>query len=297
MGHKELSVVIICYNMGHLISTALNTLRNQSKKNFEVIIVDNHSEDNTDEIVKLYPDLDIHMYKIFNNGILSISRNYGMEKASCEWVAFLDADDCWEKRKVESVINAISIVGRDVVAISHPSKEVDLNSKKERIIGVGITDGNIRKRLILENNYFALSGMTIRKSAAIEIGGFSVDSSLRTVEDYDMWIRLASLGHFYCINECLAKNILHEGNYSKHADVQMKAFDYLKHKYIDKNDTFTKEEKQHAFKKAEWEQARILQKNGFFSESKQCIQQYKSSYGLNLKIVALIILCFFRIKK
>ena len=297
MHNNELSVVIITYNMGHLISTALDSLRGQSKRNFETIIVDNYSEDNTEEIIKQYPDLNIQLYKIHNNGILSVSRNFGMERSHTEWVSFLDADDYWEKQKVEFVMEASKTVDQNVVAISHPSREVDLCNNKERIIGSGITAGDIKKRLILEENYFTLSGMTIRKSAASQIGGFSTDPNLRTVEDYDMWIRLASIGQFYCIDKSLAVNLLHEGNYSKHADIQMKAFDYLKHKYIDNDDSFSKEEKRKAFKDAEWKKARMLQKNGFIIEAQRCITQYIKDYGINIKIIVLGLLCFFKIKR
>ena len=296
MEAKLLSVVIITYNMGHLISTALDSLRNQTVRDFEVIVVDNHSRDNTEEILGNYSDLNIHTYKISNNGILSLSRNLGIEKSSGDWVAFLDADDYWESRKVEKVLDAIETAGPEVVAITHPCKEWDTVRKKERIIGSGSIPEDLYRTIVSGDNIFTLSGTTIRKAAAQSIGGFSTDVTLRTVEDYDMWIRLSEVGKFLGIDECLAVIVLHDGNYSKHADIQMNALDYLKHKNLDSSSCFSEQEKRAAFKKLEWEKARILQKNGFFAESMKCIKRYIREYGLNIRIIVLLGLCALRIK-
>ena len=98
------SVVIPSYNHGRFLGRALQSVLDQTYTNSEVIVVDNHSTDNTDEVMASFADQRITYLKIHNNGIIAASRNAGLRLAKGEWIAFLDSDDYWSGNKLEQCI-------------------------------------------------------------------------------------------------------------------------------------------------------------------------------------------------
>jgi len=294
----NLSVVIITYNMASLLVNALNSLTNQTCNIFEVIIVDNFSTDGTEELINKYKSkLHIQYKKIKNYGILSKSRNVGISLSHSEWIAFLDADDYWENNKVEILLKVINrIKGQNYVAITHNCIEKDLVSGKTKKMECIKYNGELNKNLILQRNFFCLTGTTVKKSTVLELGGFCEEKEIATVEDYDMWIRLSKVGKFYYIDKFLATIVLHKGNCSKKADIQMKALDTLKHKYIDQSKEFSENEKKAAYKKLYSLEARCLQKNGFFLETRNIFYKALKNKNISLKLIIIYILAICKIK-
>ena len=101
------SIVIPTYNHSKFISKALESVINQTYKNWEAIIIDNNSTDNTDKVINQYNDPRIKYLKIDNNGVIAKSRNLGINEAKAEWIAFLDSDDWWTKDKLEVCLSKI----------------------------------------------------------------------------------------------------------------------------------------------------------------------------------------------
>ena len=296
MSKDFISVIIITYNMGHLISHALDSLRNQTRKDFEIIVVDNHSTDNTIQVINKYQDLKLSFLQITNNGILSKSRNLGIRNAKGNWIAFLDADDYWSNDKIEKLYQCINKSELNVVAISHGFEIKDIQKNKSFYKTPKI-EHDLTRQLILGKNPFALTATTVRTRSLIEAGGFSEYKDYRTVEDYELWIRLSKLGEFKCLDENLATIVLHEGNYSKKADVQMKALDTLKDFYILSFDGCSEFEKKVAYKNLYDLEARCLQKNGFFDEAKQIIGISMSKRLFSLKMCLIYLLCEMKIER
>ncbi len=94
------SVVIPTYNHARYLVRALESVLNQTFTNWEAIVIDNHSTDNTDEVMESFSDPRISYLKIHNNGIIAASRNAGIRVAKGEWIAFLDSDDWWTQDKI-----------------------------------------------------------------------------------------------------------------------------------------------------------------------------------------------------
>ena len=153
---------------------------------------------------------------------------------------------------------------------------------------------NLTKQLVLEKNQFVLTATTIKKEALISVGGFSENPDYRTVEDNELWIRLSQKGRFEYINCPLSTVILHEGNYSKKADIQMNALHLMKTHYLNSFTLCSDDEKRNAFKKLYELESRCLQKNGFFKEAVLKIKEGKNNGYLTLKMC--IIYCFCRLK-
>lgn len=105
MNNGLVSIIMPSYNTGNYISESINSVINQSYKNWELIIVDDCSTDNTDEIIKDFlKDSRIKYLKNKENSGAAISRNKALRMAKGEWIAFLDSDDLWKHKKLEKQI-------------------------------------------------------------------------------------------------------------------------------------------------------------------------------------------------
>ena len=104
--HPLVSVVIPSFNHAGFIARAMQSVVEQTYPNWEMVVVDNHSQDDTDRVVGGFDDIRIRLFKIHNQGVIAASRNLGIREARGEWIAFLDADDCWYPRKLETLLAA-----------------------------------------------------------------------------------------------------------------------------------------------------------------------------------------------
>ena len=102
------SVIIPTYNHANYLKKALDSVLAQSFNNYEIIVIDDNSTDNTSEVVNNYKNKIIYK-KISNNRIIGRSRNLGISISKGEWLAFLDSDDEWLKDKLQIVFNFINI--------------------------------------------------------------------------------------------------------------------------------------------------------------------------------------------
>ena len=101
MTNKPLfSIVIPTYNHAHFLRKCLDSVISQTFTNWEAIVVNNFSEDNTIEVVESYRDPRIRLFNNANNGIIAVSRNKGITEAQGEWICFLDSDDAWYPDKL-----------------------------------------------------------------------------------------------------------------------------------------------------------------------------------------------------
>ncbi len=99
------SVVIPTYNQANLLKKAISSVMKQSFENFELIIIDNYSNDESGKVVESFDTNKIIYKKIHNNGIIAKSRNEGIKLSSGKWVAFLDSDDSWYPKRLEIISN------------------------------------------------------------------------------------------------------------------------------------------------------------------------------------------------
>ena len=111
-GNVLVSVIVPTYNHATHLSRALRSVFKQTYENWELIVVDNHSTDNTEALVESFNSPRVKYLKINNHGVIAVSRNAGIEAAEGEWVAFLDADDFWSEDKIES---CLTVNGADFI--------------------------------------------------------------------------------------------------------------------------------------------------------------------------------------
>ena len=123
------SIILPCWNSINFIERCVESIKRQTFKNFEVIIIDNSSKDGTVEKIKQIKDSRIKIFSINNKGILAKSRNLGIKKSNAEWVAFLDSDDWWTQDKLEVCFNNIN----DKVDFIYHDLEIKSEQPKRRI--------------------------------------------------------------------------------------------------------------------------------------------------------------------
>jgi len=211
------SVIIPTYNSAKYISRAVESVLNQTYQDFEIIIIDDGSTDNTGEIVQSIKDDRITYIKQENAGPAA-ARNKGLEIAKGEYIAFLDADDMWKANKLETQIKCFSQNDKLCLAFS----AMDLVNEDLEIIRVKrhrkYTNNELLKQLL--TNYPDTvpmpSTVMIKKSYLNEVGYFYPE--LFTGEDFDLWLRLILKGDFEYIDESLTVSYKPESSITSSID-------------------------------------------------------------------------------
>jgi glycosyltransferase involved in cell wall biosynthesis len=204
------SVCMITYNRAAFLPEAIESVLKQTFTDWELIIVDDVSTDNTKEVVEKYglQDSRIKYYSNKEHLKISASRNYSLSLAQGKYVAILDSDDVWcdsEKLRLQyeflEAHRVYFLIGGGVVVIDKNGVE------KKRYINP-INDEIIRQEILLRNP-FAHSSVMYDREVALKLGGY--DKTLAVDEDYDLFLRIGVIGKF----ANLERNVL---NYRIHGD-------------------------------------------------------------------------------
>lgn len=233
------SIVIPTYNHAHFLGRALKSVLDQTCSNWEVLLVDNHSEDNTDEVIKNLNDSRIHLFKIHNNGVIAASRNLGIRESRGEWIAFLDSDDCWYSEKLEKILAVIRAEGNCDV-LCHDELIVDINTGEKRVLRSGPYQDAFYETLLVEGNRLSPSAAIVRQSFVARHGvAFNESRNYITVEDYDFWLQLASVSaRFRFVHEVLGEYVIHGSNSSVRLAQHLKNCETLLHDHVFKLQRF-----------------------------------------------------------
>lgn len=207
----KISVIIPTYNRKKFICRAIDSVKNQSNKVDEIIVIDNNSTDKTLELIKKkYKDILIAKEK--KRGV-SAARNLGVYKSKYDWVAFLDSDDEWEGNKIEKQVdlinnnkNQINFVHTDEIWFRN---NTHLNQKKKHKKKGGYIFNDC-----LDICKISPSSSLMKKKLLTEYGYF--DESFRVCEDYELWLRITSKEKIGYIDKPLVKKYGgHSGQLSK----------------------------------------------------------------------------------
>ncbi len=190
-----ISVIIPVYNGEKTIKQTIESVLNQTFSNFELIVVNDGSQDSTLKIVSNIQDPRIKIFSYSNAG-LSATRNRGISLASGEYISFIDADDVWTRDKLQAQLEALQENPYAAVAYSW-TDHIDESGKFFRAGPHFTFIGDVYARLLLIDFIGNGSNPLIRAQAFVEVGRF--DESLPAVEDWDMWLRLAARYHFVVV--------------------------------------------------------------------------------------------------
>jgi len=186
-----ISIVIPLYNKALYIKETINNILNQTYQEFELIVVNDGSQDQGAEIVQSFNDSRIRLINKVNGGVSS-ARNVGIKEAKYDYIAFLDADDEWLPNHLEEINKLIANYGdeADVFVTNFARKYTDgriianrINNEQQK----GIIEDYFK--VVLKKAIINSSCVCVSKRALNEIDGF--DERLSRGEDMDVWFRLA----------------------------------------------------------------------------------------------------------
>lgn len=205
--HQPLvSVIVPSYNYGHLIAETLSCVQAQTLEDWECLVVDDGSTDNTEEVVSSFVTQDSRIrYFKQNNQKQAAARNTGIQNSKGTYFQFLDADDLIEPRKLE--LHAASLEAHPEIDIvysgvryfssENPTERLlsrrysmweDGNSWMPEVSG----NGNVVLSKLLRNNIMVVNSALVRRSRIESVGLFNI--ALTPVEDWEYWIRCAAHG-------------------------------------------------------------------------------------------------------
>ena len=225
------SVVIPTYNRAHLVGRAIQSVLRQTYSDFELIVVDDGSTDNTVEVVEAYQDPRIRLIRLARNYGVSRARNEGIQAARGEWVAFLDNDDEWLPRKLELQMARFRETDDPRITVVYGrgyrryGESAELKLPPPRVF----FEGDVFDHLLGSWSPGA-SGFVVRRSSLLGVGGF--DEELAGSEDWDLWLRLAKAGHhFAAVRELVGVKYEHAGQLSTDPVARRRDFAILDRKW------------------------------------------------------------------
>lgn len=241
-GNVLLTVVIPVYNAELYISSALESLLDQSFSKWNCCIIDDCSTDNTLNIIEsmIADDYRFKIIKLSNNtGSPSIVRNIALNLCKTKYVAFLDGDDIWMRDKIEEQIRFME--SKDYALSYTGVATIDSLSKIQKKYKPKCDQRDIFRSLIRKND-IATSSVMINMRLLNTLSEPFFDESLRIAEDYDLYLRLASQFNIGCLSDLLVFWRNHSASLTKAPSKQIytdleKVFDKLKC-YCDSSDKY-----------------------------------------------------------
>ena len=218
------AVVIPTFNQAEFLRTALTSVLNQTFEEFEVVVVNNESTDATLDVTSDFDDPRVKVINFQNHGVIGAARNVGIKASTAPYVAFLDSDDSWYSNKLEKVAEAFE-ENPEIGLVCH-DQEVIRSGRVIRRSRYGPRRefrGNMHDFALLVGNGPATSATVVARHHIDEVGGFSEAQDLITVEDGDLWIRLANTCQFRFLNEVLGTLNLHTASASSNVELHFQA--------------------------------------------------------------------------
>ena len=197
-----ISVVIPAYNAERTISATIESVRQQTFSDLEIIVIDDGSSDRTLEILKAVNDERLKVYS-YQNGGLPTARNRGIARAEGQYISFIDADDLWTEDKLEKQLAALQANPQAGVAYSWIIIMLEARNTEEVTTYVPgkkvYFKDNVLSPLLLDNFVGNGSNILVKKDIIDSVGEF--DPSLKSCEDWDYYLRLAAKSHFALVPE------------------------------------------------------------------------------------------------
>jgi len=199
----RISVVLTTYNGENFLSQCLDSVLNQSYKNFEFIIIDDGSTDSTNNIIRLYAKKDQRIrFYVLNHVGPTYALNIGIAKSREKWVARIDQDDIWREDKLEKQVLLLKR-NKKIILLGSSSCEIDIAGNFIRRFHYPTSDFFLRRNLMKFKPFFAHSSVIYRTSIFRKIGGYN--HLFFMADDWNLWTEFAKRGLISSIDQPLVK--------------------------------------------------------------------------------------------
>lgn len=289
------SIVIPTYNRADFLPRCLASLVAQTFHDFEVLVCDDGSTDNTKDIVNSFSErLNIRYFWNPNWGGPARPRNIGIQNAESSWICLLDSDDWFYPNKLQACSPYLET--SDI--IYHDLDIYNQNGKQSQTLKSQNLKHPVFIDLISTQNRLPNSSVVVRKEILLKIGGFSEDRALIAVEDFDAWLRISKITErFTCIQQSLGAYWLIGESHNISANKKNLLSEYALFDYHKQD--IASELLDKSIQSSRFFLARRLHQFGNFKVASQCYRE--SIIGPNLiisiKSILLIIFCNMHIRK
>ena len=218
--NELVSIIMPSYNTGKYIAESINSVIAQTYKNWELIIVDDCSTDQTDEIVGSFLD-DVRIKYLKNKGNYGAaeSRNRALREAKGKWIAFLDSDDLWMRDKLAHQIN---FMRRNKFCFSYTNYE-EIDEKSNPLGRIVTGPKKINKTFM---HAYCWPGCLTVMYDAKKIGLVQIKNISKN-NDYAMWLSIAETADCFLLRQCLGKYRKRQGSISNHAYTELFKYHYM----------------------------------------------------------------------
>ena len=188
----EISIITPAYNAGKYIVETIESVLAQTYQNWELLIVDDGSIDNTADVIKPFlSDNRIH-YLYQNNGKQGKARNLAIKQSKGTYLAFLDADDLWVPHKLELQLREIVKSNADIIFSQGWLFSEQINDNLKYFNApLGLQDNNEFLPKMLLQNMIPILSVLVKKECVDKLGNFNESPRIQNAEDYQLWLRLA----------------------------------------------------------------------------------------------------------
>ncbi len=242
-----ISIVMPAYNAEKFIGESIESIIAQTYKNWELIVVDDGSKDNTKNIVNNYISGEPRIkYFYQQNGKQGKSRNTGIKNAKGNLIAFLDADDLWISTKLKKQVLLMKQMAADVVFtyITHIDSEGKKIARGETGSSHEIYYGDEGLALFFKMNIIPIFTVLASRKAILEVNGFNEAVEIQNIEDYDLWLRmLQNNSKFLLMNEVLGAYRIHGNQTVKGKPSVIKILKMLSEMKVEKKNLAIEKEK------------------------------------------------------
>lgn len=216
--NNKVSIITPSYNTAKFIEETINSVLCQTYTDWELIIVDDCSKDNTDEVVAKFNDSRIIYIKNETNSGAAVSRNKALREATGRWIAFLDSDDLWEKDKLQK---QIAFMEQNGYAFSYTAyHKIDESSTP---FG-GTIRGPKKVTKFALNNYCWMGCLTVMYDRE-KIGLIQIED-IKKNNDYAMWLKVIQKANCYFLDEDLACYRKRSGSIRDHSRLKLIKWTY-----------------------------------------------------------------------
>lgn len=202
MGNPEVTVLMSVYNGEIFLRSSIDSILNQNFKNFEFVIIDDGSTDNSCEIIKSYNDQRIRFFKNNSNIGLAASLNRGLKYAKGKLIARQDADDISLPERLEKQVSFMH-KNSNVVLTGSQGRDIDENSKNLGVIKKPVSNNSIKWLLIFDNPFIHTSVMFKRETVLRYFKGY--DETFICSQDFDLWSKITALFSVANLNTVLVE--------------------------------------------------------------------------------------------
>ena len=202
------SVIVTTFNRCEMLAETIQSILDQTFLDFELIVVDNMSEDGTREYINSIQDGRVRYFRNQNFGVVAKNRNYGIREAKGTYIAFCDDDDLWLPNKLEVQVTLLKKNPNKVMCYSQAESFLDNQTVKKLMIRRSVKKSHFNN--LLQGNFIPNSSVLIKRDVFDRLGYLNESSELR--EDYEMWLRVTKSFSIHGTDQALIKYRLHSSN-------------------------------------------------------------------------------------